>query len=78
MKEKHKGHEIYFYPSASGVCDCGDDTVLKREGFCDRHKGDYDNMKDLMNYIKSSIEEKLLNNINEIFNKIFLLFIDQM
>ena len=76
VKEKHEGHEIYFYPSDTGVCDCGDATALKREGFCDKHKGDYDNIKDLMNYIKSSIDEKLLNNINEIFNKIFLLFIE--
>ena len=78
VKEKHEGHEIYFYPSDTGVCDCGDATALKREGFCDKHKGDYDNIKDLMNYIKSSIDEKLLNNINEIFNKIFLLFIELM
>ena len=32
-------------------------------------------MNDLMNFIKSSINEKLLNNINDIFNNIFSLFI---
>ena len=31
-----------------------------------------------MNFIKSSIDEKLLNNINDIFNKIILLLIDNI
>ena len=68
IKEKHLGHDIYFNQSSSGLCDCGDNLVLKSEGFCDKHKGDYTNIKDLMNFIKSSIDEKLLNNINDIFN----------
>ena len=70
IKEKHIGHEIFFNPGANGYCDCGVNLVLKPEGFCDKHKGDYDNMKDLMDFIKSSINEKLLDNINDIFNKI--------
>ena len=79
IKEKHKGHEIYFNPNGFGFCDCGDEIMFKREeGFCDKHKGDYDNIKDLMNYIKTSIDEKLLKNINETFDKIFLLFIEKM
>ena len=78
IKEKHLGHDIYFNQSASGFCDCGENLVLKPEGFCDKHKGEYTNMKDLMNFIKSSINEKLLDNINNIFNKIFLLFIDNI
>ena len=77
IKEKHLGHDIYFYPSVgNGICDCGDNLVLKKEGFCDKHKGDYTNMKDLMDFIKSSIDEKSSDNINNIFNKIILLFVD--
>ena len=78
IKEKHIGHQIYFNPMASGFCDCGVDLVLKREGFCDKHKGDFNNILDLMAFIKSSLDEKLLNNINDIFNKIILLFIDKI
>ena len=78
IKEKHLGHDIYYYPSVSGFCDCGIILTLKREGFCDKHKGEYTNMKDLMDFIKSSIDEKLLDNINNIFNKIILLFIDRI
>ena len=78
IKQKHLGHDIYFNPRASGFCDCGVNLVLKPEGFCDKHKGDYTNMKDLMDFIKSSIDEKLLDNINNIFNKIILLFIDRI
>ena len=78
IKEKHLGHKILFHPAASGFCDCGVSLTLKPEGFCDKHKGDYDNINDLMNFIKSSINEKLLNNINDIFNKIISLFIDKI
>ena len=78
QKEKHKNHKVYFNPSGSGYCDCGDESVIKPEGFCDKHKGDYNNIKDLMNFIKSSIPENLLISINEILNKIFILFIDKI
>ena len=78
IKEKHLGHDIYFSPNASGFCDCGVPIVLKPEGFCYKHKGDYNNIKDLMDFIKSSIDENLLNDINDIFNKIILLFIDEI
>ena len=78
IKEKHLGHNIYFNPRACGFCDCGVNLVLKPEGYCDKHKGEYTNMKDLMDFIKSSIDEKLLDNINNIFNKIILLFIDNI
>ena len=78
IKEKHIGHEIFFNPGACGFCDCGVPIVLKPEGFCDKHKGDYDNMEDLINFIKSSINETLLENVNDIFNKIILLLIDKI
>ena len=78
IKEKHIGHEIFFNPGADGFCDCGVNLVLKPEGFCDKHKGEYNNMKDLMDFIKSSINEKLLDNINNIFNKIILEFFDKI
>ena len=78
IKEKHIGHKIFFTPDTYGFCDCGDNSILKPEGFCDKHKGDYDNMNDLMDFIKSSINEKYWNDINNIFNKIFILFIDKI
>ena len=78
IKEKHLGHKIFFNPGAHGFCDCGVNLVLKPEGFCPKHKGDYNNMNDLMNFIKLSINEKLLNDINDIFNKIILLFINKI
>ena len=78
IKEKHLGHKISFSPGSFGFCDCGVNTVLKPEGFCNKHKGDYTNIKELMNFIKSSIDEKLFDNINNIFNKIFLLLIDKI
>ena len=78
IREKHIGHEIYFDPTANGFCDCGVNIVLKPEGFCNKHKGDYNNIKDLMDFIKSSINEKLLDNINKVFNAIFFIFIDKI
>ena len=78
IKEKHVGHQVYFNPIADGFCDCGVNLILKPEGFCYKHKGDYTNIKDLMDFIKSSIDEKLLDNINNIFNKIILIFIDKI
>lgn len=78
IKEKHIGHKILFRPNASGFCDCGERLILKSEGFCDKHKGDFDNIKDLMKFIKSSVNENLLNPINDILNKIFLLFIEKI
>ena len=78
IKEKHLDHNFYFNQGSCGFCDCGVDSVIKQEGFCNKHKGEYNNMSDLMNFIKSSINEKLLDNINNIFNKIIWLFIDQI
>ena len=78
IQEKHINHEVYYHPNASGCCDCGISKTLKPEGFCNNHKGDFINMKELMNFIMSSIDENLLNNINNIFNNIFLAFIDKI
>ena len=70
IKEKHIGHKIYFNPGAYGFCDCGDNTYLKQEGFCDKHKGFFDNRNDLMDFIELSINKQLIKNIDTIFNKI--------
>ena len=78
IKEKHKGHRILYNPTICGFCDCGEKLILKEEGFCDKHTGDYDNMNDLMNFIKKNIPEKFINSINDILNKIFLLFIEKI
>ena len=77
-KEKHIGHKTSFDPVANGFCDCGVKSILKPEGFCDKHKGDFNNTKDLMNFIESSIKKTILDLINDIYNKIFLLFIDKI
>ena len=78
IKEKHQNHKTYFNPGVSGYCDCGDNSVIKPEGFCHKHKGDFSNLQDLMTFIKSSIPENLLNSVNDILNKIFMLFIDKI
>ncbi|XP_015779823.1 PREDICTED: E3 ubiquitin-protein ligase UBR3-like [Acropora digitifera] len=34
----HEGHDFNMFKSqAGGACDCGDEDVMKKEGFCDRH-----------------------------------------
>ncbi|XP_065665179.1 E3 ubiquitin-protein ligase UBR3 isoform X4 [Hydra vulgaris] len=34
----HEGHDFNIFKSqAGGACDCGDETVLKKEGFCPNH-----------------------------------------
>ena len=58
-KEKHKDHNILFNPNNYGFCDCGDPNVYIKEAFCPDHKGPFSNKKDLMNFIKSSIDEKI-------------------
>ena len=78
VKEKHIGHKIFYNPGANGFCDCGERLILKKEGFCDKHSGDYDNMNDLMNFIKKNIPEKFISSISDILNKIILLFIDKI
>ena len=77
-KEQHKGHNILFNPSGCGFCDCGDPNVYIKEAFCPEHKGPFSNKNDLMNFIKSSIDEKILNNINSLLNQIFLLLIEKI
>ena len=78
IKEKHIGHKIFYNSSSYGFCDCGDKSILKPEGFCDKHTGDYDNMNDLMKFIKKNVPVKLISLINFILNKICLLFIDKI
>jgi hypothetical protein len=34
---KHQGHNYYYQIGLGGVCDCGDPSLLKREGWCDHH-----------------------------------------
>ena len=77
-KEIHKGHKILFNPNSHGFCDCGDPNVLNKESCCPDHKGPFSNKNDLMNFIKSSIDEKILNNINSLLNPIFLLLIEKI
>ena len=77
-KDVHKGHRIMFNPNSSGYCDCGDPNVLVKEGFCPDHKGPIDNQKDLMKFIKESIDENILNKINLLLEDIFLLLMEKI
>ena len=77
-KDIHKGHKILFNPKSHGYCDCGDPNVINKDGFCPEHKGPFSNKKDLLDYIKSSIDEKILNEIDSILNNIFILFIEKI
>ena len=78
IKEKHRDHNIFFNPGACGFCDCGESSILKPEGFCDKHTGDYNNINDLMKYIKLNIPENIIEPINLVLNNIFLLFIEKI
>ena len=78
IKEKHIGHKTYFDPGITGFCDCGIRVTIKPEGFCDKHKGEFSNIIDLTDFIKMSIKDNVYNKINDIFNKILLLFIDKI
>ena len=77
IKDKHIGHKAYFDASGCGFCDCGIKSAMKAEGFCDKHKGEIDNMKDLIDFIKLSINDKIYKNINDIFDKIIMIFIEK-
>lgn len=36
---KYKDHKCIIKHNIGGCCDCGDVSVIKQEGFCNRHKG---------------------------------------
>ena len=61
-KDKHKGHNFIFKPYSNGFCDCGDPDCIIKESFCPDHQGPFTNEKDIRDYIKTCIDEKLLNN----------------
>ena len=46
--------------------------------FCPSHKGPFNNLKDLNNFIKSGFNETILNTIEPILNNIFTLFIEKI
>ena len=71
-KDWHKNHNVLFKPYSSGFCDCGDPNTAIKESFCPDHKGPITNENDLMMYIKTCVDEKILNSINPILNNIFL------
>ncbi|XP_046442504.1 E3 ubiquitin-protein ligase Ubr3-like isoform X2 [Daphnia pulex] len=40
QKGNHEGHDFNMFRSqAGGACDCGDTSVMKEAGFCERHHG---------------------------------------
>ena len=59
-------------------CGCGDPNVINKECFCPEHQGLFTNMKDLINFIKSCVDETLLNDINTILDLIYVLFIEKI
>ena len=75
----HKGHKIKCIKNKNyySFCNCGDSNMIKKEGFCIKHKGLLKDEKSLINYIKSSINIELTT-LNSILNIIFLLFINEI
>ena len=75
----HKDHKKIFIQNNNdyGFCNCGDLNMIKKEGFCPKHKGLLKDEKSLMDYIKSSINIELTT-INPILNQIFFLFINKI
>ncbi|XP_063964911.1 E3 ubiquitin-protein ligase ubr3-like isoform X1 [Lytechinus pictus] len=44
----HEGHDFNMFRSlAGGACDCGDTSVMKAEGFCNRHGEDHPQRKEV-------------------------------
>ncbi|KAK8864994.1 hypothetical protein M9Y10_010522 [Tritrichomonas musculus] len=35
----HQGHDYSVRPDIIGNCDCGDDSMIKKQGFCKHHQG---------------------------------------
>ena len=74
-KNKHINHR-YEILRMGGFCDCGDISMLKKEGFCSKHKGFFSSYKDMMNYTKTCFHDNIIANINTSLNNIFKLFIE--
>ena len=86
-KDKHKNHHVLFKPYSNGFCDCGDPTSAIKESFCPEHHGPFINENEIMNYIKTCIDENILTIINpllkietELFNMFdeLILFISNL
>ena len=77
-RDKHINHKVIFMPEGHGYCDCGDPNVIKKEGFCPDHHGPFSNEEELMDFIKSCVDEDLLNRINPLLNNIFYLLIEKI
>ena len=71
-RNRHINHNVLFKPYGNGFCDCGDPNSAIKESFCPDHKGPIKNENDLMTYIKTCVDENILNNINPILNNTFL------
>ena len=71
-KNNHKDHKQIVIQNNDeyGFCNCGDSNMIKKEGFCIKHKGLLKDEKSLINYIKSSINIELTT-LNSILNIIF-------
>ncbi len=50
-KEQHKGHKYNYVVGGSGLCDCGDSTAIRPEGFCKVHIAFQDEQKILEKYL---------------------------
>ena len=74
---KHIGHRWEIF-KGEGFCDCGDVDILKKEGFCSKHKGYFTDYNDMMNYVKNCFAINSIENINISLNNIFNLFIEKI
>ena len=77
-KRKHKEHKIEFYTDGFGFCDCGEENAIIKESFCPDHQGAFTNMKEIINFIKTSFDGLVLNKMDFFLNNIFKLLTEKI
>ena len=71
-KNFHKGHKIHFLPKSAKACtrcDCGEPNNLNT--FCTQHKGPYNDMKQINEFIDKSFAPNILSKLNSFFDDCF-------
>ena len=72
-KNLHKGHKIHYLPKtakACSRCDCGDPNNLNI--FCSEHKGLFNEIKQIDEFIEKSFPQNILSKLNSFFDDFFL------
>lgn len=71
-KHLHKGHQMKFLYSSSGMCDCGDPDSLYM--FCPEHCGPYTDQNKINEYIENTFPQSILNNLKVFLEDLFMRF----